>query len=72
MAVTSSLMYFFLATTLCTVACGLYVVGEKVWGSRDRLSIKRMWNTKHEGNSEAGRGNSDEVNVAQRNGASVM
>lgn len=59
MAVTSSLMYFFLAITLCTVACGLYVVVEKVWGSRDRLNIKRIWNTKHKENPEAGRGNHD-------------
>lgn len=66
MVVTSALFYFFIAITLCTFACGLYVVAEKVWGSRDRVEIKRLWSMRRKEGQEAGRGHGDEeANVAR-------
>lgn len=72
MAVTSSLFYFFIAITVATLACGLFVVAGKVCGSsRDRLRIKG-WGTKRKEPSKAVRGNHDEeVGVVRAGGPSV-
>lgn len=47
MLVTSGLFWFFIAISLVALICGLYVVVEKVWGSRDRLTVERLWNMWH-------------------------
>lgn len=73
MAVTSSLFYFFIAITVCTLVCGLYVISEKLWGSLDRLSFRTTRNTKRQKATEAVRGRHDgEVNVLRQEGPSVV
>lgn len=71
MAVTSSLFYFFIAITACTLACGLYVVAEKLWGNRAGVKIKNPWSIRREGYLKAGKGTDEEVNVRQE-GPSVV
>lgn len=71
MAITSKLFYFFIAITLCTLACGLYVLAEKVWGSRDRLNIKKFWDPSRNEGRERGLGRNREANVDQQEGPSV-
>lgn len=72
MAVTSVLLYFFLAITVCTLACGVYVVAEKVWGSRDRVKFTEIWKMRRTEDPEAGRKNDDGVNIARQGGPSVV
>lgn len=74
MAVTSSLFYFFIAITVCTLVCGLYVVAEKTCGSlTDRLKINTNRKTKRQEYSQAVRGrDAGEVNVVRQEGPSVV
>lgn len=57
MVVYSVLFGFFLAITVCTLACGAYIVAGKVYGSRDRLTIRGTWARWY---GHASRGNNDE------------
>lgn len=73
MAVTSSLFYFFIAITVCTLVCGLYVMAEKLFGSLGRLKIKKTRKSKLQEAPKAGRGHGDEeVNVVRQGGPSVV
>lgn len=74
MAVTSSLFYFFIAITVASLACGLFVVAGKVCGStREGLRMKGFWHTRRRETSKAVRGNDDEeVRVAREGGPSVV
>lgn len=74
MAVTSSLFYFFIAITVATLACGLFVVAGKACGSAlDRLRFRRIGHTRGKEASKAVRGNNDEeVRVAREGGPSVV
>lgn len=71
MAVTSSLFYFFIAITVCTLVCGLYVVTEKLFGSLGRLRIKKTRKSKVQEAPNRGRGD-EEINVVRQGGPSVV
>lgn len=73
MAVTSSLFYFFIAITVCTLVCGLYVVTEKLFGSLGRLKFKKTRGSKVQEAPKPIRGRGDEeINVVQQGGPSVV
>lgn len=73
MAVTSSLFYFFIAITVCTLVCGFYVVAEKLCGSLGGLRFKKTRRSKVQEAPKPIRGRGDEeVNVVRQGGPSVV
>lgn len=73
MAVTSSLFYFFIAITVCTLVCGVYVVTEKLFGSLGGLKFKKTRKPKVQEALKPIRGRDDEeINVVRQGGPSVV